>query len=144
MPPKKNSAAAKAVAKAAAAAAPGDVGDFSLELRNGEVDRANADYLQAVEVALDTLKGHALFNNMVQEETRGITNTVADTGFQSVFDADLYNKAIASGTYTAGGNMFWVDLRWSATPDVPLRLQAVRTLASVSYTHLTLPTIYSV
>ena len=133
MPPKKNSAAAKAVAKAAAAAAPGDVGDFSLELRHGEVDRANADYLQAVEVALDTLKGHALFNNMVQEETRGITNTVADTGFQSVFDADLYNKAIASGTYTAGGNMFWVDLRWSATPGVPLRLQAVRTLASTLF-----------
>jgi hypothetical protein len=123
MAPKRN-AAAKAVAKAAAAAAAVPqvgVGDFSLELRQGEVDRANADYLQAVEEALDTLNGHAIFHNMVQEEPRGITNSVEDTGFQSVFDANLYNKAIASGTYTAGGNMFWVDLRWSATPGVPLR-----------------------
>jgi hypothetical protein len=64
---KKFKAAAKA-APAAAAAGPDDsqgvVGDFSLELRQGEVDRANGDYLQAVEVALDTY-GHALFHNMV-------------------------------------------------------------------------------
>jgi len=129
-------AAAKA-APAAAAAGPDDlqgvVGDFSLELRQGEVDRANGDYLQAVEVAMDTLNGHALFHNIVQEEPRGITNSVEDTGFQSVFDSNLYKSAIASGTYTAGGNMFWVDLRWSATPGVRLRLQAVRQLASTLF-----------
>lgn len=99
-------------------------GDFSLELRQGKVDHVNHDYLLALEGALDTLNGHPLFRNMVEEEPRAITkcNSVedcSDTGFQSVFDPKLYEKAITSGTYTAGGNLFWIDLRWSATPVCP-------------------------
>ena len=132
MPPKR-----RVVAKAAGAAivaavppAPNGALGFSLELRHGEVDRANTDYKLALENALETLEGHDIFKNMVQCEPREISDSAQDTGFQCVFDNDLYMKAIASGTYTAGGNLFWLDFRWSATPGVPLRLDAVKDLAS--------------
>ena len=106
--------------KAAAAAAPAELApaaasDFSLELRAGEVDRANSDYLLELEHALDAINGHPVFHNMVAEEPRQITDSADETGFQCTFDNDLYHKAIASGTYTAGGSLFWLDLRWSAT-----------------------------
>ena len=55
--------------------------DLSLELRQGEVDRANVEYLLSVEKALDTLNGHPLFVDMVNEEPRATTNSVADTSF---------------------------------------------------------------
>ena len=107
--------------------------DLFLELRQGEVGSANVEYLISLKKDLDTLNGHPLFVGMVNEEPRKITNSVEDTGFQSVFDAQLYQKAIASGTYTAGGNLFWVDFRWSANTGVPLRLQAVHKLASTLF-----------
>ena len=94
--------------------------DLSLELRQGEVGRANVEYLLSLEKDLDTLNGHPLFVDMVNEEPRTITNSVEDTGFQSGVYAQLYQKALATSTYTAGGNLFWVDLRWSATPGIPL------------------------
>ena len=95
---KKKAAAAAAPAEPAAAAAAG----FSLELRAGEVDHANGDYLLELEHALETINGHPLFHNMVGEEPHQITNSAEETGFQCVFDNDIYQKAIASGTYTAG------------------------------------------
>ena len=118
---------------AAPAAAIACTSEFSLELRTGEVDRANTGYLLELENWLDTINGHPLFHNMSSQEPRQITNSAEDTGFQSVFDNDLYQKAIASGNYTAGGNLFWVDLRWSATPGVPLRLQAVKKLSKTLF-----------
>ena len=54
--------------------------DLSLELRQGEVDRANVEYLLSLETALDTFNGHPLFVDMVNEEPRTITNSVDDTG----------------------------------------------------------------
>jgi len=118
---------------AAPAAAIARTFEFSLELRTGEVDRANADYLLELENWLDTINGHPLFHNMTEQEPRQITNSAEDTGFQSVLDTDLYQKAIASGNYTAGGSLLWVDLRWSATPGVPLRLQAVKKLSTTLF-----------
>ena len=103
-------------AAAPAELAPAAATDFSLELRAGEVNRANSDYLLELEHALDAISGHPVFHNMVAEEPRQITDSANETGFQCTFDNDLYNKAIASGTYTAGGNLFWLDLRWPATP----------------------------
>ena len=73
-------------------------GTFSLELRQGEVDKANTEYNLALEGALETLEGHDIFKNMVQCEPRAIAGSATDTGFQSVFDMDMYTTAIASGT----------------------------------------------
>ena len=38
------------------------------------------------------------------------------------FDFEFYEGALktASKSYTAGINLFWIDLQWSATPGVPL------------------------
>ena len=71
---------------------------------------------------------------MVSEQPRANSSNAEDTGFQSVFYPKLYEKAIKSGTYTAGCNLFWVDMRWSATPGVPLRLAAVKHLAKHLFT----------
>ena len=108
-------------------------GEFSLELRQGEVDKANTKYLMAVEEALLSLENCEVFKDLVQCEPRGISDLATDSGFQAVFDQEMYAKAIATGTYTAGGNLFWLDFRWSATPGVPLRLEAVKDLASLLF-----------
>ena len=68
--------------------------DLSLKLRQSEVDRANVKYLLSPEKDLDTLNGHPLFVEMVNEEPRTITNSAEDTGFQSVFDAQLYQTTV--------------------------------------------------
>ena len=112
MPRAARAAAAAVPAEPAAAAAP----DFSLA---GDEDR---DYLLELENALETINGHSLFHNMVGEEPHGITSS--ETGCQRALDNDVYQQTVAEGTlaYTAGGSLFWLDLRWSPT-GVPLRLQ---------------------
>ena len=132
MPPKGSGGKAKAKPKAAPVDdgldAP-SVAEFSMELRTGETDRSNTEYLLALEDALNVIDAHPVLKDMAAESPRGISDTATDTGFQSVFDQGHYVKAIKSGTYTAGCNLFWVDMRWSATPGVPLRLTAVQQLA---------------
>ena len=108
-------------------------GSFSLELRQGEVDKANTKYMMAVEEALLSLENCEVFKEMVQCEPRGISDLASDSGFQAVIDQEMYTKAIATGTYTAGGNLFWVDFRWSATSGVPLRLESVKDLANAVF-----------
>ena len=56
--------------------------------------------------------------------TSAIASNVADSG---PFELIYYTRALASGsqTYTAGINLFWIDLQWSATPGVPLRASAI-------------------
>jgi hypothetical protein len=131
MPPKGSGGKAKAKPKAAAVADPAvpPTADFSLELRGGETDRSNTEYLLVLEDARSAIDAHPVLKKMVAETPRGISNTASETGFQSAFDSRHYANAIKSGTYTAGCNLFWVDMRWSATPGVPLRLAAVQQLA---------------
>ena len=126
MPPKGGKSKAKSGAADSVVAIPAD---FSLELRQGEKDRSNTDYLLALEEALATIESHPLFHRLEHEPPRGISASAEDTGFQCVFNSKHYEKAIASGTYTAGANLFWLDMRWSATPGVPLRLSGVLQLA---------------
>ena len=118
MPRAARAAAAAVPAEPAAAAAP----DFSLA---GDEDR---DYLLELENALETTNGHSLFHNMVGEEPHGITSS--ETGCQRAFDNDVYQQTVAEGTlaYTAGGSLFWLDLRWSST-GVPLRLPVAKRLS---------------
>ena len=86
--------------------------EFSLELRGGETDRSNTDYLLVLEDALAVIDANPMFNNMVGQLPRPISSTTTKTGFQIVFDLSHYAIAIQSGTYTTGCNLFWVDMRW--------------------------------
>jgi len=46
-------------------------------------------------------------------------------------DLVSYKKALAaSGTYTAGVNLFWIDLQWSSTPGVPVRISTIEQMAN--------------
>ena len=100
--------------KAAAAAAPAApepaAAAAANSLRASEADRG---YLLELENALATINGHPLFHNMVGEEPR----SPAETGFTKarVFDNDIYQQEVASGIYTAGGSLFWLDLCWPST-----------------------------
>ena len=74
---------------------------------------SNADYWRELDNALETINGHPLFHNMVGEEPH--INFGDDTG---VLQA---------------GNLFWLDLCWSATPGVPLRLPAAKSLSNTLF-----------
>ena len=111
---KKKAAAAAALVEPAAAAA----ADFSLPASD-----AGRDYLRDLENALDTINGHPLFHNMVGEEPR--TGSAAETGFHTVLGNESYQRGIASGSYTAGGSLFWRGLRWPST-GVPSRLHVAK------------------
>lgn len=100
--------------------------EFSLELRGGDTDRSKTDYLLVLEDALAVTDANPMFNDMARQPPRPISNTTTDTGSQSVFDLRHYANAMKSGSYTAGCNLFWVDMLWSATLRVLLRLAAVQ------------------
>ena len=59
--------------------------EFSLELRGGETDRSNTEYLLVLEDALAVIDANTMFNNMVRKPPRPISNTATDNGLQSVF-----------------------------------------------------------
>ena len=114
---KKKAAAAAAPAEPAAAAA----ADFSLRASD-----AGRGYLLELENALATING---FHSMVGEEPR--TGSAAETGF-TVLDNESYQRGIASGSYTAGGNLLWLDLHWPST-GVPLRLHVAKYLSNTAF-----------
>jgi hypothetical protein len=64
-----------------------------------------------------------------------ITDDVADSGNQRPVELIAYTRALANGsqTYTAGINLFWIDLQWSATPGVPLRATAIDQMARSTF-----------
>jgi hypothetical protein len=64
-----------------------------------------------------------------------IADDVADSGSQHPFELISYTRALASGsqTYTAGINLFWIHLQWSATPGVPLRVTAIDQMARSTF-----------
>ena len=64
-----------------------------------------------------------------------ITGNAAESGSQHPFDSVSYTQALAgsSQSYTAGINLFWINLQWSATPGVPLRTAAIEQMANTTF-----------
>ena len=117
-------------AKALAAAPPpvvrpavaGSVGIVTeIELRPGERDNSNLAYIEKLAEAWARIQDHDVFRGIQSAAPLAITDDVADSGSQHPFELISYTRALASGsqTYTAGINLFWIDLQWCATPGVP-------------------------
>ena len=53
---------------------------------------------------------------------------------QAPYNSDEFRAAMKGcGTYEAAGNLFWVNLRWSATPRVPLSDRGVEVFMKQHY-----------
>ena len=102
-----------------------------IELRPGEQDNANLPYIEKLAAAWSLIQDHDLFRDIQAAQPIGITGDAAASGTQMPFDFEFYEGALktASKSYTAGINLFWIDLQWSATPGVPLRVSAIEQMA---------------
>ena len=141
MPPKKKAATAKAAAPAAAVV-PAAVAGASLaggiathiELHAGEKDNTNLAYIEKLAHAWDVIKGHHVFHDIQSALPLAINDSHDDCGTQHPFDLVSYKNALTAGnTYTAGINLFWIDLQWSSTPGVPLRISAIEQMSSTMF-----------
>ena len=90
------------------------------------IDDVNAPLLQKVQAALVALQDNDVFHNIVDASPLGIKSGDSDSGVQSPFAKPAFTAAIAMhGAYTCGCNLFWTDFRFSATPGIPLRENAI-------------------
>lgn len=138
MPPKKKAAKTPAVAAAVPVPGPGaGIGGgiaTHVELHAGEKDNANLAYIERLANAWDVIKDHDVFRGIQSELPLTISGSQADCGTQHPFDLASCKQALAaSGTYTAGVNLFWIDLQWSSTPGVPLRISAIEQMAKTMF-----------
>ena len=106
-----------------------------VELRPGELDEVNLAYIEKLEAAWGLIQDHDIFHNIQAASPACITGNVAESGTQAPFDLQCYQDALktASKSYTAGINLFWINLQWSATPGVPLRVSAIEAMARTTF-----------
>ena len=106
-----------------------------IELRPGERGNSNLAYIEKLAEAWALIQDHDVFRGTQSAAPLAITDDVADSGSQRPFELIFYTRALASGsqTYTAGINLFWIDLQWSATPGVPLRASAIDQMARTTF-----------
>ena len=92
-------------------------------------------YIEKLADAWACIQDHDVFRGIQSAAPLAITDDVADSGSQHPFELIYYTRALASGsqTYTAGINLFWIDLQWSATPGVPLRATAIDQMARSTF-----------
>ena len=132
-------AAAPAAAMAPAAGAdasfgaPGGIATH-IELHAGEKDNTNLAYIERLAHAWDVITDHHVFRDIQSANPLAINDSHDDCGTQHPFDLVSYKNALTAGnTYTAGINLFWIDLLWSSTPGVPLRISAIEQMASTMF-----------
>ena len=106
-----------------------------IELIPGEEDRTNVAYIEKLGSAWACIQEHYLFRDIQGAKPAGITANANESGTQSPFDLKSYRAALktAGQSYTAGINFFWIDLMWSATPGVPLRVSAIELMAKTTF-----------
>ncbi|MFM7987233.1 MAG: hypothetical protein ACKPKO_48765, partial [Candidatus Fonsibacter sp.] len=107
---------------------------IEIALRPGERGNSNLAYIEKLAEAWALIQDHDGFRGIHSAAPLAITDDVADSGSQHPFELIYDTRALASSqTYTAGINLFWIDLQWSATPDVPLRATAIDQMARSTF-----------
>ncbi len=116
-----------------------------IELLPGEEDRANVAYIEKLGSAWACTQEHDLFRDIQGAKPAGITANANESGTQSPFDLKSYRAALktAGQSYTAGINLFWIGLMWSATPGAPLRVSAIELMAKTMSTSTLQSDIYA-
>ena len=117
MPAKKDKVAK---GKAAPAAAPLDDAGHNKRL------------YETMQKDLDAIKGHPLFHNIQEQDAADIDSQKKEySGHQAAFNAHACAMALTSqGKYKCGGNLFWINQLWSASPGIPINPSAVERLSS--------------
>lgn len=106
-----------------------------IELHPGEKDNTNLAYIEKLAQAWSCIEHHDVFRGIQAATPAQITTDANQSGTQAPFDLKDYHAALqtAAQSYTAGINLFWVNLQWSATPGVPLRVAAIENLAQTTF-----------
>ncbi len=130
-----NNKKAKSAAASSGKAVPGDaaVADQRFAAAATEVAETlimptmNADHAALVDDAITTILNNPLLENIQEEEALGVET--GDKGFMFKFDAEHCKRALeTTGQYSCSANMWWMDIRWTCTPGVPINTGSVTEL----------------
>ncbi len=103
----------------------------TIELANGESDVQNVGYTTAVMEAWETVRDDPRFARIATAEAA----TIRQGGGQAPFNKEDFSSALSKdgGSYVCGINLAWLDLTWTATPGIPIRMAAVRQISNVVF-----------
>ena len=125
MPPKGTKAARTT------ADSPTDWSSVTIELRGGEKDPQNVAYHAAVLDAWQIVQGHPVFETIDSQDPLSIDMG----GTQAPFSQKELEKSCSGElqAYTCGINLSWVNLVYSATPGIPIRMAAVQEVTEKTF-----------
>ena len=127
MPPKdKNKKAARTDAGSTA-----DWSKVSIELQRGETDPQNIAYHHAVLEAWQIVQGHPEFDSIDTQDPLSI----AMGGMVAPFSQKDLEMSCSGWlqAYGCGINFSWVNLLYSATPGIPIRMAAVQEVTEKTF-----------
>jgi len=105
------------------AASPTDLTGVTVELRGGEKDPQNVAYHAAVLDAWQTVQGNTVFEGIDTQDPLSIARGGAQAPFsQNELELSCSGEHRA---YSCGINFAWINLLYSATPGIPIRMAAV-------------------
>jgi hypothetical protein len=106
-----------------------------IELRPGEKDNLNSKYIEALAHAWNVIQDNDVFRGIMSAMPLQVTQNSKESGTQAPFDRNMYEQALntQAKSYTVGINLFWINLQWSATPGVPLRVTAIEEMSKVTF-----------
>ena len=123
MPPKDKKAARTD------ADSPTDWSSVSIELRGGEKDPQNVAYHAAVLDAWQIVQGHPVFDRIDTQDPLSIAMGGTQAPFSQKELETSWPRELQ--TYTHGINFSWVNLLYSATPGIPIRMAAVEQVTEI-------------
>ena len=102
---------------------------------SSDLDSANLSYIEKLHDAVACIIDHPIFSGIVAADPMHITSDDANSSSQAAFDSRSFTNAMKSShkSYTAGINAFWIDMLWSATPGVPVRMSGIQQMASTTF-----------
>ena len=108
-----------------------DWSNVTIELRGGEKDPQNVAYHAAVLEAWQIVQGHAVFDSIDTQDPLSI----AMGGTQAPFSQKELETSCSGElqAYTCGINFSWVNLLYSATPGIPIRMAAVQEVTEKTF-----------
>ena len=108
-----------------------DLSSVSIELRGGEKDLQNVVYHAAILDAWQIIQGHPEFDSIDTQDPLSI----AMGGTQAPFSQKELETSCSGElqAYACGINFSWVNLLYSATPGIPIRMAAVKEVTETTF-----------
>ena len=93
-----------------------------------EEQAVNGGILQKLESDLSVIQSSTLFANAAKDAPLSIagSKTGGRSGIMAPFNLEMFKASMKRNKeYKCGGNFFWLDMRYSSSPGVPLNKEAV-------------------